>query len=151
MIAPIDHNQLLISSKIYAVFQRSYAVEAAILECDDFPPLKRTIAAIQDSNTQFYGYYDQSELKAVMELEEAEDHVHIRSLTVDPPFFRQGIGFKLLGFVTQKFRKQRITVETGNENQPAVDFYIKFGFKKDRVWMTAFGIEKASFTLQKSR
>lgn len=151
MITSLEHHQPELSSKIYHIFQRSYAVEAAILNCDDFPPLKRTMNAIQESSTQFYGYYDQSELKAVMELEEAENHVHIRSLTVDPAFFRKGIGFKLLGFVKQTFTTQRITVETGNENQPAVDFYIKFGFKKDRVWMTAFGIEKASFTLQKSR
>lgn len=149
MITPLDHHLPELGSKIHEIFQRSYAVEAALLKCDDFPPLKRTALAIQQSNTHFYGFYKKSELVAVMELEEAKNHVHIRSLTVDPLFFRKGIGFKLLHFVAEKFETERITVETGNDNHPAVDFYLKFGFEKDRVWMTEFGIEKVSFTLKR--
>lgn len=151
MITPLDHQHPEISSKIYQIFQRSYAVEAALLQCHDFPPLKRTIIDIQQSKTHFYGYFDQTEMKACMELEVSKEHIHIRSLTVDPVFFRQGIGFKLLGFVADTFQTQRITVETGNANQPAVDFYLTFGFDKDRVWMTEFDIEKVSFTLLRSR
>ena len=82
-------------------------------------------------------------------MEEGPDHIHIRSLTVDPAFFRRGIGFKLLRFVDENFPARKITVETGNENYPAVDFYLNFGFKKNKVWMTDFGIEKVSFSLQK--
>jgi len=147
MIKILDNCLHHTSKKIYHIFQKSYAVEAAILKCDDFPPLNRSVDDIQRSKSEFYGYFKQSDLVAVMELEMAKNHIHIRSLTVDPEFFRQGIGFKLLGFVEAKYGNRKITVETGNENLPAVDFYLSFGFKKNKVWMTEVGIEKISFTL----
>lgn len=132
---------------IYEIFQKSYAVEAALLKCDDFPPLKRSIQAIQDSETSFFGYYNNEQLCAVMELEVYKNHIHVRSLTVDPKYFRQGIGFLLLQFVIDEFRPHLITVETGHANHPAVNFYLNFGFKKDKVFMTDVGIEKISFKL----
>ncbi len=150
MIKALDQGLYATSEKIYTIFQKSYAVEAALLKCDDFPPLNRSVSAIQNSTSTFYGYFDNSNLAAVMELEAGPDHIHIRSLTVDPAFFRRGIGFKLLRFVDENFPVTKITVETGNENYPAVDFYLNFGFKKNKVWMTDFGIEKVSFSLQKN-
>ena len=88
MIKILDQSHAHISNQIYHIFQVSYAVEATLLKCDDFPPLNRSIAAIQNSKTLFYGYYDHADLTAVMELEESLDHIHIRSLTVDPNYFR---------------------------------------------------------------
>lgn len=148
MIIKIDHRSLEISHKIYSIFQSSYAVEAAILQHHDFPPLKRTAEEIQQSQTIFYGYFLNKELSAVMELEIYKDYIHIRSLTVAPEYFRQGIGFELLRFVRDQLNTGLLTVETGHGNKPAVDFYLNFGFKKNKVWMTDVGIEKISFTLQ---
>lgn len=147
MIKPLDQTQSDISQKIYEIFQVSYAVEAALLKCDDFPPLSRSIKAIQSSKSAFYGYFVGQAIAAVMELEENPDHVHVRSLTVDPKYFRQGIGFKLLQFVLDNYNADTITVETGHDNHPAVQFYLNFGFNKNKVWMTEFGIEKISFIL----
>ena len=148
MIRKIEHASLEISKMIYSIFQSSYAVEAAILQHNDFPPLKRTIIEIQESRTFFYGYFLDEKLCAVMELEIYQDHIHIRSLTVAPQFFRQGIGFELLRFVRDQFHTALLTVETGHGNTPAVNFYLNFGFKKDKVFMTDVGIEKISFTLR---
>lgn len=148
MVRKIDHCSLKISKMIYEIFQKSYAIEAALLKCDDFPPLKRSVQSIQDSQTSFFGFYSQDELAAVMELELYKDHVHVRSLTVDPKYFRQGIGYRLLQFVIDEFTSELVTVETGHDNHPAVNFYLNFGFKKDKVFMTDIGIEKISFTLR---
>ncbi len=150
MIAKIDHSNLKISELIYGIFQKSYAVEALLLRHEDFPPLKRGINEIQQSKTSFYGFYSQEELCAVMELEIYENHIHIRSLTVAPEFFRKGIGYQLLCFVRDEFKMDLLTVETGHDNFPAVNFYLNFGFKKNKIWMTEVGIEKISFTLSKS-
>jgi len=151
MINLIDHKQYPISEKIYHIFQVSYAVEASLLKCDDFPPLKRSIATIQNSESTFYSYLINQSMAGVMELEIDPDHIHIRSLTVDPDHFRKGIGFELLQFVIDNFEAENITVETGHANHPAVSFYLNFGFIKNKVWMTEAGIEKISFTLaQKS-
>jgi len=148
MIKPLHHRNPKIGTMIFDVFQKSYAIEAALLNCDDFPPLKRSIHAIQHSETSFFGYYTDRLLCAVMELEIYSNHIHVRSLTVEPNYFRQGIGYGLLQFVIDEFRPRLITVETGHANHPAVNFYLNFGFKKDKVFMTEVGIEKISFSLE---
>ena len=147
MINSLHHRDPEIGALIFDIFQESYAIEAALLNCDDFPPLKRSIHAIKNSDTSFFGYYSDSHLCAVMELEIYPNHIHVRSLTVHPKYFRQGIGYGLLQFVLDEFDAQLITVETGHANHPAVNFYLNFGFKKDKVFMTDVGIEKISFTL----
>ena len=150
MIKLLDHRNPETGELIFEIFQKSYAVEAALLKCDDFPPLNRSVPAIQNSKTSFFGYYTDHLLCAVMELEIYSNHIHVRSLTVDPNYFRQGIGYGLLQFVIDQFRPHLITVETGHANHPAVNFYLNFGFKKDKVFMTEVGIEKISFTLIKN-
>lgn len=147
MIRKLDHSLLSSSQIIFKIFQSSYAVEADLLNHPDFPPLKRTIRHIQESKTSFYGFFLNKMIRGVMELELSENHIHIRSLTVDPRFFRNGIGRKLLLFILDEFDASLITVETGHLNTPAIDFYLDFGFKKNKIWMTDVGIEKISFTL----
>ena len=148
MIKSLQHSNPEIGTAIYHIFQKSYAVEAALLKCDDFPPLNRSVSAIQNSTTSFFGYYSDQQLYAVMELEVYSNHIHVRSLTVEPNYFRKGIGYSLLQFVIDTYRPKLITVETGHANHPAVNFYLNFGFKKDKVFMTNVGIEKISFTLE---
>lgn len=149
MIKRVNHKLLNRAQTIYQIFQSSYAVEAEILNHPDFPPLKRTIKDIQNSQTQFYVYQLVNKTCAVMELEPTKSHIHINSLTVAPEFFRQGIGFKLLNFIRDELQPDSLSVETGHANTPAVNFYLNFGFKKNKVWMTEVGIEKISFTLSK--
>jgi ribosomal protein S18 acetylase RimI-like enzyme len=149
MIRKIAHSSLRTSTKIFQIFQSSYAVEANLLKHTDFPPLKRTISHIQQSKTSFYGFFLHDDLCGVMELELSENHIHIRSLTVAPEFFRKGIGRKLLIYILDEFDANLLTVETGHKNTPAIDFYLNFGFKKNKIWMTDVGIEKISFTLNK--
>jgi ribosomal protein S18 acetylase RimI-like enzyme len=149
MIKRINHTFFNQAKTIYEIFQASYAVEAKILNHPDFPPLKRTIKDIQNSQTQFYAYQWESQTCAVMELDTGMNHIHINSLTVAPKFFRRGIGFKLLNFIYDEFAPHSLSVETGHANTPAVKFYLNFGFEKNKVWMTDAGIEKISFTLIK--
>ena len=147
MIKKINHSLLDNSKAIYDIFQSSYAVEAKLLKSDNFPPLNRSVLDLQNSKTSFFGYFTDQQYLAVMELEIYSNHIHVRSLTVDPSYFRQGIGYRLLQFVIDEFHPGLVTVETGHANHPAVNFYLNFGFKKDKVFMTDVGIEKISFNL----
>jgi len=52
-----------------AVFQASYAIEAAILGVTNFPPLNRAVKNFIKSKTSFYGYSYVEELAAVIELD----------------------------------------------------------------------------------
>lgn len=149
MIRLLHHQESSAAKQIYQTFQVSYAVEARLLGSDDFPPLKRTVKDIMESNTSFYGYLKEGVLMAVMEIHINQTYIHIQSLTVDPLYFRQGIGNSLLNFAIDSFPSETYTVETGLGNIPAIRMYENFGFIKEKIWMTDFGIEKIAFTLKK--
>ncbi len=127
------------------VFQASYAIEAEILKAVDFPPLKRTLMEYSETETDFYGYYTQHTLSAVVEIKIDDDSIHIQSLVVDPQFFRLGIAGKLLDYVFAHFTTDVFTVETGLDNLPAVRLYKKFGFVESKQYDTDHGIRKIRF------
>ena len=147
MIEELDHKDQEVAQHIRALFQVSYAVEAAILKAEYFPPLKRPIEAFIDTDNVFYGFREANSLAAAIELDQAEGSVHIQSLVVDPGFFRQGKASKLIEFVKDKFAGYLITVETGVDNAPAVRLYLKRGFQEVKQWDTDHAIRKVRFEL----
>jgi len=149
MIKLLHHQESSVAKQIYQTFQVSYAVEARLLGSNNFPPLKRTVKDILECNTSFYGYLKRDVLMAVMEIQFNKTHIHIQSLTVDPLYFRQGIGNSLVNFAIDAFPSETITVETGLGNIPAIRLYEDFGFIKQKIWMTEVGIEKIAFKLKK--
>lgn len=151
MIKLLDHHDQSIALQIFHVFQVSYAVEAALLDHPDFPPLKRSALDIMNSPTIFYGFWKEGVLAAAMEIKSTKGATHIQSLTVVPEYFRQGIGYKLLHFAVQAHSSALITVETGLGNTPAIIFYENFGFVKQKIWMTEVGIEKIAFALKNNK
>ena len=96
MIKLLKNQKTEIALKMRAVFQASYAIEAKILQANDFPPLKRTLEEYQNTDTQFYGFWQMNDLAAVIEIRLLESSIHIQSLVVDPDYFRQGIAAQLL-------------------------------------------------------
>ena len=86
---------------------------------------------------------------AVIELDANKKVVHIQSLVVDPKYFRQGIGRKLVQYVLDKYEVELITVETGVDNLPAISLYKSFGFKEIKQWDTDHGVRKIRFEILK--
>ncbi len=142
MITKLQNNNLEISNQIHSVFQSSYAVEAKLLNAIDFPPLKRPLESYLNSDNVFFGYHKNKELAGVIEIEHTIDRTEINSLVVDPKYFRRGIARKLIEFVFNNFDSPLFSVETGANNEPATDLYIKLGFKEIKQWDTDFGIRK---------
>lgn len=145
MIQKLDPKNESIAKKIREVFQVSYAVEAELLNAEDFPPLKRPFEAFVESNNEFFGYILNDELAAVVEIDEKENSVHIQSLVVQPKFFRRGIGKELVNFVFRHYNTPLFTVETGLENGPATQLYLQTGFIKVKEYDTEPGIRKVRF------
>lgn len=145
MIEKLQNNRIEVSEQIHAVFQLSYAVEASILEATDFPPLKRPVASYRKNDTMFFGYFDKDELAGIIEVENKASCTDIHSLVVHPLFFRRGIARQLLEFVFNSFDSSLFIVETGANNKPATQLYIKLGFKEVKQWDTEFGIRKVLF------
>lgn len=151
MIERLHQAQLAVAREIYLVFQLSYAIEAKLLNAINFPPLERSINDIMASRTQFYGYRDSGQLKAVVELSSNAATTHIQSLVVRPECFRQGIGSALIRFVLRKYDSKTFTVETGLANDPATKLYERFGFKAARQWNTDHGVRKIAYKLQREK
>lgn len=145
MIQELDHTNKGIAKKIRAVFQASYTVEAQLLKATDFPPLQRGLENFILSNTTFLGFYENDELAGVIEVDTTGTSTHIQSLVVHPQFFKQGIAKALLEFIFTTYDSELFTVETGVENGPATQLYLKFGFKAVKQWDTDHGVRKIRF------
>lgn len=145
MIKKLQNNKLEISKKKYSVFQASYKVEAKLLNATNFSPLKRPLNDYVISNTDFFGYLKNKELAGVIEIDHKNSSTHIRSLVVNPVFFRQGIVRKLMKFVLNTFNRNLFIVETGLEDAPASKLYKKFGFIEVNQWDTDHGVRKIKF------
>jgi len=149
MIKKLDHTNLAIATKMRVVFQESYAVEAALLNATNFPPLQRPLESYIKSTTTFFGYHIKDEIVGIVEVSPKEKTTHINSLVVSPHFFRQGIGRELMNYILQKFPSKVVTVETGLENIPASKLYTSFHFKEVKQWDTDHGVRKIRFKLSR--
>jgi ribosomal protein S18 acetylase RimI-like enzyme len=147
MIKKLEHNNLIIATKMRVVFQESYAIEAKLLNAINFPPLQRPLESYINSNTTFFGYHIKDDIVGIIEVSSNEKATHINSLVVSPHFFRQGIGRQLIKYVLQNFFSKIFTVETGLENIPASKLYRSFHFKEVRQWDTDHGVRKIRFEL----
>ena len=142
MICRLNNQEYSIAEVMYDIFQASYAVEAALLQAIDFPPLKRTILEFISSKSDFYAYYNDNNIAGLIEVKSAKDVTHIQSLVVYPNYFRQGIGTKLVQYVIDTYDTNIFTVETGVDNYPAIKLYKNFAFLEQCQWDTDHGIRK---------
>ena len=150
MIQKIDHTERTVSSAIRDVFQVSYAVEAKLLNAVNFPPLQRDLASFVHSKNNFYGYFKNIILVAVIEINETDAYTHIQSLVVIPSYFRKGIGKELMEYVLNLYTSNLFMVETGLANIPAIQLYKSLGFREVKQWDTAIGIRKIRFEKSKN-
>mgnify|MGYP001204185715 CR=1 FL=1 len=145
MVRKIDNSKIEIAKEIYSIFQRSYKIEAQLLNATDFPPLKRPVSKFLNCNNEFFGYYLKKAIAGVIEIENKKNIIHIQSLVVDPKHFRKGIGKELIKFVLTNYTSHIFTVETGIKNYPAISLYNSFHFKEENQWDTNHGVRKIRF------
>ncbi|WP_422358503.1 GNAT family N-acetyltransferase [Reichenbachiella sp.] len=149
-IQKLEPRDISTSTILWALFQKSYKVEAELVAVSDFPPLRRAVEDFQESNTMFYGVLINEKLAAATEVSINEVDLEVCSLVVDPDFFRQGLARELLIFIEERFKPERSTVETAAVNIPAIKLYEKHGFVMTDQWMTSFGIEKVKLVKRKT-
>ena len=147
VITPLDHTRKPVAERIRQLFQASYAVEAKLLQAEDFPPLKRPLEGFTGSKNAFFGFYRDSVLAGAVEVDPSGEAVHIQSLVVHPEYFRQGIGRALVDYVLRTYNAPAFTVETGLGNAPATALYKALGFQEVRQWDTDHGVRKIRFRL----
>ena len=144
-IQKLDNSNPKIAEQIRDIWQVSYPVEAKMLGAKVFPPLERSLEDFISCENTFWGYFNKEELAAVTEIIYNSNYTHIRSLVVDPRFFRQGIASELVQFTLSHYNSALFIVETGEANGPACALYKKFDFELMEACDTPFGIRKVRF------
>lgn len=149
MIESLDQQNPETAAQIHNVLQAAYRHEAELIGADDFPPLKRSRAHIQQSSTRFLGIWVASDLAAVLEFRTTATVVSIDSLAVDPAYFRRGLARQLLEHLVREEDWNLVEVETASDNEPAISLYHQWGFKESGAWKTGEGILKVRLVLTK--
>ncbi|MED4238197.1 GNAT family N-acetyltransferase [Priestia megaterium] len=130
MIKRLDNKNREIATEILSTQIPSYLVEATIIDYYDLPPLKDTIDSLQQCQETFFAYYLQEELCGIISFKLDRTEVDLHRLIVHPEHFRKGIAQKLLDFVETIEGVKSMRATTGAKNTPAINFYLKNGFRK---------------------
>ncbi|MEA4960523.1 GNAT family N-acetyltransferase [Lutispora sp.] len=134
------------AEKVLELQAASYKIEAQIIGFYDIPPLKDTIDSLRKSGEIFYGYFEDEVLAGIISYKVIENTLDIHRVAVHPSFFRMGIAQKMVNFIEgAEVGINKVVVCTGKENKPAVNLYLKNGYKKTEdieigrnVYLTAF-------------
>lgn len=109
----------------------AYKIEAELIGFTEIPPLKDTIDSLKNCEETFYGYYINHVLTGIISYKIFENVLDIHRVAVHPNFFKNGIAGKLICFVEGlESNINKAVVCTGKENLPAVNLYLKNGYKK---------------------
>ncbi|MBO8156835.1 MAG: GNAT family N-acetyltransferase [Bacillaceae bacterium] len=153
MIKHLRMNNLDLAKRVMTIQKLAYQIEARIIEYEELPPLKESLTDLQKVNEQFYGYFFGKELAGFISFETEEDKLTICRLAVHPHFFKQGIASSLCRYILHNIPGYRVAkVSTGTKNDPAINFYLKHGFQKekeirinDQLSITSFIYNKPPF------
>ena len=98
-----------------------------------------------NSENEFFGIVNHGFL-GVIEICSKDNKTHIQRLVVAPKYFRKRVATSMLVNIFIMYPKKKFTVETGYKNTPEKKLYESLGFRKDKVWITAYGINKIRYT-----
>ncbi len=145
MITKLNVDNELVAKDLIKLWNLSYPIEKELIGADYFPPLHRTMDEFLTSNTEFWIYKIGDEHAGCMEIRQTLHYTHIQSMLVHPSHFRNGIASALLDHAFETYASDKFIVETGRDNVPAVQLYLKKGFIKIRDYETKENIIKSRF------
>lgn len=145
MIKVINHRNIREADLLLKLQIESYKIEAELLGVKNFPPLFKRINDILNSKNMFFGYYLGETIVGAMEIEVINKIVHVHSLVTNVNYFKKGIASSLLDKIFKEYKNYAIEVETGLDNIPAINLYIKKGFIKKKTTMNNAGIMTVRF------
>mgnify|MGYP000848840869 CR=1 FL=1 len=146
MMRRLDLQDKETAEKVLELQAASYKIEAQIIDFYDIPPLKDTIDSLRKSGEIFYGYFEDEALAGIISYKVIGNTLDIHRVAVHPSFFRMGIAQKMVNFIEgAEAGINKVVVCTGKENKPAVNLYLKNGYKKTEdieigrnIYLTAF-------------
>ena len=126
----INHQDVQIANRIYAILLLAYEQEVTLMGIDDCPALKDSVNEIQARNDVFWGAFYQQELVGVLSFREHTQsaQTQIMLLIIHPKNQRQGIAKLLLAELKRLCSTPAISVLTGLTNIPALSLYLQSDF-----------------------
>lgn len=118
-----------LATRLHAVQQAAYEVEAALIDDDRIPALHETVDDVRAEPVDWIGAFAGDELVGAVAWTVTDYGIDIDRLVVDPPHHRQGIGRALLTAVIDEAAGAQVTVSTGSGNAPARELYLTQGFR----------------------
>lgn len=94
---------------------------------------------LNDPFEKFYGYYNDSVLIGFISFSIIYERCEINYIAVDEKYRRKGIGSKLLKKVCLLNDFRNISLEVRSDNDTAINFYLKNGFKNIAVRKKYYG------------
>lgn len=147
MITETTSAEYSVAAQIHAVTQAAYALEADLLGCAEFPPLRESLDELRQSHDSFLVFQHAGRIIGALSFDRSADPVAITRLVVSPSYLRQGIATALLAALEQRLSPTaRLCVSTAQANTPAVVLYQRLGYIEAGVSNTSDGIPLVHFS-----
>lgn len=131
MIKKLNLKDHTVAKQVLELQIISYKVEAELIGFNDIPHLKDTINSLKECDEIFYGYYVNDVLAGIISYNIIKFVLDIHRVAIHPNYFRMGIAGKLINFIEDlEGNIDKYVVCTGAKNLPAVNMYLKSGYKK---------------------
>lgn len=152
MIKRLDLQDDVLVTRLIAIQQAAYRIEAALIEFDGIPALTETADDIRASQEIFDGYFVENTLAGVVSYALEGQTIDIGRLVVHPDYFRRGIASALLTHLeTIEPAARRIVVTTGLANTPACHLYLRHGYTQIETFMIADVLKMEKFEKQMTK
>lgn len=145
MIKKLNMKDIETVSNVLDLQKVSYKIEAEIIDFYEIPPLMDTIDKLIECDEIFYGYYISEVLAGIISFKIIENILDIHRIAIHPDFFRKGIAGELIDFIEELSCIDKVVVCTGKNNLPAINLYLKKGYKKlnnikisENIYITKF-------------
>lgn len=145
-VLPIDPTDAPTARALMAVCREAYSQEAALLGVPpaEFPPLQRSLWAVQSSGEAWLGCFDGAVLAGVLSLYPDPDDEGVQcigTLAVAPAQQRLGVASLLLHAVTVSQGRSPVSVQVAALNAPALAFLAQHGFRELQRWAAPIGAQ----------
>jgi lipoprotein signal peptidase len=109
--------------------RKAYQVEADLIGFQGIPALYESLEELQNTRETFYGFYQNQVLIGAVSYRLRDTILDIHRLVVSPTHFRQGVARGLLEYLFKTHADvEKIVVQTGSQNTPALALYQGLGF-----------------------
>jgi ribosomal protein S18 acetylase RimI-like enzyme len=132
---------------IWRLQQSAYAVEAGLIGCDDFPPLREGVDELLAAQESFLLAYCDNDLAGALSYTINEMGCLICRLVVSSEYFRRGIGRRMLhNLMVKTDPALPCRVVTAQANIPAIALYQEFGFQPGSAFASQECIDLVQLT-----